>query len=79
MFRGLSAYWQDSDDDAIRVFNLAASLSTLGIKLKNTASNFIPGFLRRLLICDIYSLERCPFTVPRGTQVQCVAKQEKRK
>lgn len=45
MFWRLSAYWQASDTNANSRSNLATSLFTLGIKLKNTASNFIPGFL----------------------------------
>lgn len=64
MFRRLSAYWQASDTNANCRSNLATCLFTLGIKLKNTASNFIPGFPHRHTQCDIYSLAWCPFSPP---------------
>lgn len=44
--------------------NLATSLFTLGIKLKNRASNFIPGFLLLYSQSDIYSLVCSPFSLP---------------
>lgn len=61
MFWRLWAYWQTLDDNANRRCNLATSLFTLGIKLKNTTSNFIPGFPHYTSQCDIYLLVRCPF------------------
>lgn len=64
MFWWLSAYWQACDVNANGRSNLATSLFTLGIKLKNTASNFIPGFLHHHSQCDIYSLAWCPFSLP---------------
>lgn len=60
----LSAYWQASDTDTNCRSNLATSLFTTGIKLKNTASNFIPGFPLHHSQGDIYSLARCPFSHP---------------
>lgn len=60
----IRAYWQASDANANCRSNLATSLFTPGIKLKNTASNFIPGFPHHHSQCDIYSLARCPFSLP---------------
>lgn len=45
-------------------YNLPASLFTLGIKLRNTTSNFIPGFTHHPSQRDIYWLVRCPFSLP---------------
>ncbi len=64
MFWWLSAYWQASEANANCRANLATSLFTLGIKLKNTASNFIPGLPHHHSQCDIYSLAWCPFSLP---------------
>lgn len=61
MFWWLWASTQTSDDNANWRSNLVTSLFTLGIKLKNTTSNFIPGFPHHTSQCDIYLLARCPF------------------
>ena len=78
MFWWLSAYWQAPDDSANRRSNHGASLFILGIKLKNTASNFIPGFPDPLFTLWHLLTSMMPFLSPAPWLPSLAGKQTRR-